>query len=160
MATKEDLVPLEVRVVLPTSSGSAVFLSNEEKTFVIYVDQSVGAAITMFMRGIQKERPLTHDLIGSIFAGLGVQLSRVVISDLKNSTFFAQLYLVCENELGKKILQVDARPSDSIALALQAKCPIFVARHVFDVVDDMSEVLRKMSEAQGEGEEESGGEEK
>ena len=63
MATKEDLVPLEVRVVLPTSSGSAVFLSNEEKTFVIYVDQSVGAAITMFMRGVQKERPLTHDLI-------------------------------------------------------------------------------------------------
>ncbi len=160
MATKEDLVPLEVRVVLPTSSGSAVFLSNEEKTFVIYVDQSVGAAITMFMRGVQKERPLTHDLIGSIFAGLGARLNRVVINDLKNSTFFAQLYLVCENELGKKFLQVDARPSDSIALALQAKCPILVARHVFDVVDDMSEVLRKMSEAQSEGEEESGEEEK
>jgi bifunctional DNase/RNase len=156
MATKEDLVPLQVRVVLPTSSGSAVFLANEEKTFVIYVDQSVGAAITMFMRGVQKERPLTHDLIGSIFAGLGVKLARVVINDLKNSTFFAQLYLVCENELGKKILQVDARPSDSIALALQAGCPIFVARQVFDVVDDMSEVLRKMSEAQGEGEEEAG----
>ena len=160
MATKEDLVPLEVRVVLPTSSGSAVFLSNEEKTFVIYVDQSVGAAITMFMRGVQKERPLTHDLIGSIFAGLGVRLACVVINDLKNSTFFAQLYLVCENELGKKFLQVDARPSDSIALALQAKCPILVARHVFDAVDDMSEVLRKMSEAQSEGEEESGEEEK
>ena len=160
MATKEDLVPLEVRVVLPTSSGSAVFLSNEEKTFVIYVDQSVGAAITMFMRGIQKERPLTHDLIGSIFAGLGARLNRVIINDLKNSTFFAQLYLACENELGKKFLQVDARPSDSIALALQAKCPILVARHVFDAVDDMSEVLRKMSEAQSEGEEESGEEEK
>ena len=160
MATKEDLVPLEVRVVLPTSSGSAVFLSNEEKTFVIYVDQSVGAAITMFMRGVQKERPLTHDLIGSIFAGLGARLNRVVINDLKSSTFFAQLYLVCENELGKKFLQVDARPSDSIALALQAKCPILVARHVFDAVDDMSEVLRKMSEAQSEGEEESGEEEK
>jgi bifunctional DNase/RNase len=112
----------------------------------------------MFMRGVQKERPLTHDLIGSIFTGLGVRLTRVVINELKNSTFFAQLYLVCENELGKKILQVDARPSDSIALALQAGCPIFVARHVFDVVDDMSEVLRKMSEAQSEGEEDSAGE--
>lgn len=160
MATKDDLIPMDVRVVLPTSSGSAVFLGNDQKTFVIYVDQSVGAAITMFMRGVQKERPLTHDLIGSIFAGLGVRLSRVVINDLKNSTFFAQLYLTCENELGKKLLQVDARPSDSIALALQAKCPVLVARHVFEAVDDMSEVLRKMSEAQGEGEEESGGEEK
>ena len=160
MATKDELIPVEVRVVLPTSSGSAVFLGNEVKTFVIYVDQSVGAAITMFMRGVQKERPLTHDLIGSIFAGLGVRLDRVVISDLKNSTFFALLFLDCENELGKKLLQVDARPSDSIALALQAKCPILVARHVFETVDDMSEVLRKMSETHGEGEEESGEEEK
>ena len=78
MASKNDLVPIQVRVVLPTNNGSAVFLGNDEKTFVIYVDQSVGAAITMFMRGIQKERPLTHDLIGSIFAGLGVTIDRVI----------------------------------------------------------------------------------
>ncbi|MBM3890045.1 MAG: bifunctional nuclease family protein [Verrucomicrobia bacterium] len=159
MAAKEDLVAVQVRVVVPTSSGSAVFLGNGEKTFVIYVDQSVGAAITMFMRGIQKERPLTHDLVGSIFAGLGVRLDRVVINDLKNSTFFARLYLTCENELGKKIIEVDARPSDSIALALQAKAPIFAARRVFDVVEDMSDVLRKMSEAQSQAEDEGGPEE-
>jgi len=159
MAAKDDLVPVQVRVVVPTSSGSAVFLGNGEKTFVIYVDQSVGAAITMFMRGIQKERPLTHDLVGSIFAGLGVRLERIVINDLKNSTFFARLYLTCENELGKKIIEVDARPSDSIALALQAKAPIFAARKVFDVVEDMSDVLRKMSEAQGQAEDEGGQEE-
>jgi hypothetical protein len=152
MAAKNDLVQIQVRVVLPTSNGSAVFLGNEEKTFVIYVDQSVGAAITMFMRGIQKERPLTHDLIGSIFTGLGVKLERVVISDLRNSTYFARLYLTCENELGRKILEVDARPSDSLALALQAKCPVLVARKVFDAVEDMSEVLKKMSEAHGEEE--------
>ena len=155
MPPKNDMVPIQVRVVLPTNSGSAVFLGNDEKTFVIYVDQSVGAAITMFMRGIQKERPLTHDLIGSIFAGLGVTLDRVIINDLKNSTYFARLYLSCENELGKKILEVDARPSDSLALALQAKSPIFVSRKVFDAVEDMSEVLKKMSEAQSEGETES-----
>ena len=160
MPAKEDLVPVQVRVVVPTSSGSAVFLGNSEKIFVIYVDQSVGAAITMFMRGIQKERPLTHDLVGSIFAGLGVRLDRVVISDLKNSTFFARLYLTCENELGRKIIEVDARPSDSIALALQSKAPMFTARKVFDAVEDMSDVLRKMSEAQGEAEDEGGQEEK
>ena len=155
MAAKNDLVPVQVRVVLPTNNGSAVFIGNSEKTFVIYVDQSVGAAITMFMRGIQKERPLTHDLIGSLFAGLGVTLDRVIINDLRNSTYFARLYLTCENELGKKIIEVDARPSDSIALALQAKAPVLVARKVFDVVEDMSEVLKKMSEAEGEaGEEE------
>lgn len=155
MAAKNDLVPVQVRVVLPTNNGSAVFIGNDEKTFVIYVDQSVGAAITMFMRGIQKERPLTHDLIGSIFAGFGVTLDRVVINDLRNSTYFARLFLTCENELGKKIVEVDSRPSDSLALALQAKCPVFVARQVFDAVEDMSEVLKKMSETGGEaGEEE------
>jgi hypothetical protein len=150
MAAKNDLVPVQVRVVLPTNNGSAVFIGNDDKTFVIYVDQSVGAAITMFMRGIQKERPLTHDLIGSIFTGLGVTLDRVVINDLRNSTYFARLYLTCENELGRKILEVDSRPSDSLALALQAKCPVFVARRVFEAVEDMSEVLKKMSETEGE----------
>ncbi|MBI5396163.1 MAG: bifunctional nuclease family protein [Verrucomicrobia bacterium] len=155
MAAKNDFVPVQVRVVLPTNNGSAVFIGNDDKTFVIYVDQSVGAAITMFMRGIQKERPLTHDLIGSIFAGLGVSLDRVVINDLRNSTYFARLYLSCENELGKKIVEVDARPSDSLALAIQAKAPVLVARKVFDAVEDMSEVLKKMSETEGEaGEEE------
>jgi len=154
MPSKNDMVPVQVRVVLPTNNGSAVFIGNDEKTFVIYVDQSVGAAITMFMRGIQKERPLTHDLIGSIFVGLGVSLERVIINDLHNSTYFARLYLSCENELGKKIIEVDARPSDSLALAIQAKAPILVARKVFDVVEDMSEVLKKMSEAEGEADEE------
>jgi bifunctional DNase/RNase len=154
MAAKNDMVPVQVRVVLPTNNGSAVFIGDDEKTFVIYVDQSVGAAITMFMRGIQKERPLTHDLIGSIFAGLGVSLDRVIINDLRNSTYFARLYLNCENELGKKIIEVDARPSDSLALALQAKAPVFVARKVFDAVEDMSEVLKKMSDAQDEADEE------
>src|SRR6058998_2544133 len=109
---KNDKVEVQVRSVLPTSNGCAVFVGNEEKTFVIYVDHSVGAAITMFLRGTPKERPLTHDLIGHIFTGLGVQVDRVIINDLKNSTYFARLILRVENELGKKILEIDARPSD------------------------------------------------
>ena len=71
----------------------------------------VGAAITMFLRSTPKERPLTHDLIGHIFTGLGVRVERVIVNDLKNSTYFARLILHAENELGKKILEIDARPS-------------------------------------------------
>ncbi len=144
------MVEIQVRGVLPTSNGCAVFVGNEEKTFVIYVDHSVGAAITMFLHGTPKERPLTHDLIGHIFAGLGVRVERVVINDLKNSTYFARLILRMENELGKKILEIDARPSDCIALAVQQKSPIFCVAKVFDVVEDMSEVLRRMSEQDSE----------
>ncbi len=148
---KNDVIPVQVKGVLPTPNGCAVFIGNEQKVFVIYVDHSVGAAITMFLRDTPKERPLTHDLIGNIFAGLGVVVERVVINDLKNSTYYARLILCAENELGKKILEVDARPSDSIALAVQQKSPIYVAQKVFAVVEDMSEVLKRMNQDEGEG---------
>ena len=148
---KNDVVQVQVKGVLPTTNGCAVFVGNEEKTFVIYVDHSVGAAITMFLRNTPKERPLTHDLIGHIFTGLGVRVERVVVNDLKNSTYFARLILRSENELGKKILEIDARPSDCIALAVMQKSPIFVANKVFGVVEDMSEVLKRMNEEGGEG---------
>ena len=148
---KNEVVQVQVKGVLPTPNGCAVFLGNEEKTFVIYVDHSVGAAITMFLRNTPKERPLTHDLIASVFAGLGVRVERVVVNDLKNSTYFARLILHAENELGKKILEIDARPSDCIALAVQQQSPIFVAHKVFNVVEDMSEVLKRMNEQEQEG---------
>ena len=122
-----------------------------KKIFVIYVDHSVGAAITMFLRSTPKERPLTHDLIGHIFTGLGVVVERVIINDLKNSTYFARLILKAENELGKKILEIDARPSDCIALAVQQKSPIYVSAKVFSAVEDMSEVLKRMNQEGSEG---------
>jgi uncharacterized protein len=148
---KNGVVQIDVKGVVPTANGCAVFLGNDEKVFVIYVDHGVGAAITMFLRNTPKERPLTHDLIGHIFTGLGVKVERVVVNDLKNSTYFARLVLQVENELGKKILEIDARPSDCIALAVQQKSPIFVATKVFNAVEDMSEVLKRMNqEAAGE----------
>jgi bifunctional DNase/RNase len=151
VTVKNDVMRIDVRGVLPTSNGCAVFVGNDEKTFVIYVDHGVGAAITMFLRNTPKERPLTHDLIGSIFKGLGVRVERVIINDLKNSTYYARLILLVENELGKKILEIDGRPSDCMALAVQHKSPIYVTRKVFDVVEDMSEVLKRMNQEEGEG---------
>lgn len=148
---KNDVTEIQVKGVLPTPNGCAVFVGNDEKTFVIYVDHGVGAAITMFLRNTPKERPLTHDLIGNVFAGLGVRVERVVINDLKNSTYFARLILHSENELGRKILEIDARPSDCIALAVQQKSPIYVANKVFNAVEDMSEVLKRMNQEEGEG---------
>ncbi|HEY0947375.1 MAG TPA: bifunctional nuclease domain-containing protein [Opitutaceae bacterium] len=147
---QNDLVEVSVRGVMPTANGCAVFLGNDEKTFVIYVDHSVGNAIQMTLNGVKKERPLTHDLIGHIFLGLGVKLDRVVVNDVNEGTFFARILLRMENELGKKILEIDARPSDSTVLALQHKRPIFVARSVFDMVEDMSEILERVLKQQAE----------
>lgn len=147
---QNDVVLVTIKGVMPTANGCAVFLGNDDKTFVIYVDHSVGSAIQMTLNGVKKERPLTHDLIGSIFLGLGVNLERAVVNDAREGTFFARLLLKMENELGQNILEVDARPSDSIVLALQQKRPIFVARSVFDSVEDMTEILERVLKQQAE----------
>src|SRR6185436_1546512 len=120
------------------------------KTFVIYVDQFVGNAIKMTLDGVKRDRPLTHDLIGSLLLGFGARLEHVVVNDARDHTFFARILLKMENELGKKILELDARPSDSIVLALQQKRPIYVARHVFEAVDDMTETLARVLRQQAE----------
>lgn len=150
LAMHNGAIQVTVKGVLPTQNGCAIFVGNDQKTFVIYVDHSVGAAITMFLRNTPKERPLTHDLIGYIFAGLGVKVERVLINDLRDSTYYARLVLRAENELGKKVLEIDARPSDCIALAVQQKSPIFVAPKVFNAVEDMTEVLRRLHEQEND----------
>ena len=143
----KTVIEVQVRAVLPTSGGCAVFLGNNDKVFIIYVDQTVGSAITMFMREISKERPLTHDLIGHLMTALGAKVERIIINDLKNATYYARMIICAENEVQqKKIIELDARPSDCIAMATQQKAPIYVSQEVWDEVDDMSDVLRKMEE--------------
>ncbi|QYM77681.1 bifunctional nuclease family protein [Horticoccus luteus] len=147
-------VVVTVKGVMPTANGCAVFLGNEDKTFVIYVDQSVGNAIQMTLNGVKKERPLTHDLISHILTGLNARIDHVVVNDAQEGTFFARILLRMENELGLKIVEIDARPSDSIVLALQQKRPILVAPAVFSAVEDMTEILERVLQQQSEQDDE------
>jgi len=148
---QNDVIAATVKGVVPTHNGCAVFLGNEEKTFVIYVDNFVGNAIQMTLDGVKRDRPLTHDLIGSILVGLGTRLERVVINDERDKTFFARILLSMDNELGTKIVEIDARPSDSIVLSLQQKRPIYVARAVFDAAEDRTDVLEQWRKQQDDG---------
>jgi len=143
----KDVVPVAIRGILPANSGCAIFVGNDDKVFVIHVEKQIGAVIGMFLRNHPKERPLTHDLMLQIFRGLGISVERVVITELRESTYFARLLLKQENDLGQNVLEVDARPSDCLALASAAKKPIFVARALFDSVEDMSEILEQMNES-------------
>ena len=145
---QNDVVEATIKGVMPTSNGCAVFLGPDYKTFVIYVDQYIGGALSMAINEEKKDRPLTHDLISSIFKGLEVSMERVVINDVSDSIFFARIILKMENELGSKILEIDARPSDSMVLAIQAKKPIFVTKKVIDQVDDMTEILERILKQQ------------
>lgn len=151
----KPVVEVQVRAVLPFNNGRAVFIGNDEKVFVIYVDESVGAAISMFMKQTPKERPLTHDLMGHLMKALGAKVERVIINDLKSETYFARLILSAENELfEKKIIELDGRPSDCLAMAIQQSAPIYVARDVWEEVEDRTDVLRNLEE-NGPQEEES-----
>ena len=150
----KPVVEVQVRAMAATSDGCAVFLGNEDKVFVMFVDQSVGMAITMFMQGTKKERPLTHDLLANILRALGAKIERVIVNELKDGTYFARLVLSAENELKqKKIIEIDARPSDCIVMATQQPAPIYVSLDVWDKLEDMTEALRKMQEEGSHGEE-------
>ena len=145
--SSKPVIECQVRAVLPFNNGRAVFIGNEEKVFVIYVDESVGAAISMFMHQTPKERPLTHDLMGHLMKALGAKVERVIINDLKSETYFARLIISAENELfEKKIIELDGRPSDCLALAISQGAPVYVAREVWEEVEDRTDVLRNLEE--------------
>lgn len=149
---KNDVVPVQIRGILPANSGCALFVGNDEKVFVINVEQQMGQIIGMFLRDTPKERPLTHDLMQSVFKGFGVSVERVIITELKNSTYYARLILSQNNEVARKIVEIDARPSDCLALASAQKCKIFVNRALFEQVEDMSEYLDKINQGGDEPE--------
>ena len=149
---KNDVLPVEIRGILPANSGCAIFVGNDEKVFVIQVEHNMGAVIGMFLRDTPKERPLTHDLITSIFKGFNIAVDRVIITELKNSTYFARLILEQNNELGRKIVEIDARPSDCLAIATAQKRPLYVTTSLFNQVEDMSKLLEEINENGGETE--------
>ena len=138
------VVAVSIKGVMPTSTGCAVFLGNDEKTFVIYMDKAIGSTIKRAANGESTQRPMTHDLMSTLLNGLGAQVKRVIINKVEDSTFFARLIVSMQNELGHKIVEIDARPSDSIVLALNDKKPLYVAQEVFDSVEDMTEILDKI----------------
>ncbi|MEY4386811.1 MAG: hypothetical protein RLY20_2094 [Verrucomicrobiota bacterium] len=147
-----DAVQVQIRGILPANTtGWAVFVGNEDKVFVISVDPNMGQIIRMYLQDQRTERPLTHELVQNIFKGFGITVERVVITELKSSTYFARIILQQQNELGRKLVELDARPSDCLALATAQRKPIFVNATLWEQVEDMSEALERMNE-QGETE--------
>lgn len=140
--TPREELQVRIKAIVPTPSGCGIFLTDDEsKVIAIFVDHSVAAAITMAMHKIKQPRPMTHELIANIFAGLGVTVEKVIINDLQEDTYFARLFLVQLNELGRSVIELDSRPSDAMAIALREECPIFVTRDVWNRAQDMSWAL-------------------
>ncbi len=117
-------------LAVDTTNDSPVVLLQEldgDRLLPVWIGAAEANAIAIGLAGVRPPRPLTHDLIERVIDGAGLHLERVVISDLQYNTFFAELVLEGEGT----VLKIDARPSDSIAIALRTGSPIFVSDSVF-----------------------------
>lgn len=99
-----------------------------ERSLPIWIGTSEANAIAMEMQGVKPQRPMTHDLLKHVLGGLGGELRRVHITELRDDTYVAELQIV----RGEEVVHVDARPSDSIALALRCSAPIFTTDALLD----------------------------
>ena len=136
-----DLVEVELSRVVIHQKGDQQYIHLRERhgprSFPIVIGYNEVEEINRKLCGVEPPRPLTHDLVGRILLSLGHRLHRVIISELRESTFYATLVLVPRDK-GKASegseRNVDCRPSDAIALAVQTGAPILVARDVFESV--------------------------
>jgi Uncharacterized conserved protein len=119
-------------IITETSDHQIIVLKERDgqRSFPIVIGLHEAWAIDRAVKGVTTPRPLTHDLIGSIIEGLHAGIIKVVISDLRNNTFFAKIVLQ-QNGL---LVEIDSRPSDAIAVAMQKNTPIFVATKVLEEV--------------------------
>jgi len=125
-----QLVPMSIKGLMldPVSNSPIVVLKDDDEKFFlpIWVGIFEANAIALQLENIATPRPMTHDLLRNMISELNGQVARVVINELRDSTFFAQIRIIT----GDRMLEVDARPSDAIALALRTEAPIFVAESV------------------------------
>lgn len=127
------MIQLSFDKIMQTKSYTVVILKGGAKRFAIYTDPSIGRTLQMLLTGVEKSRPLTHDLMGEIFLGFDIEVKQVVINDIQDTIYFARLYLEQERPDGiKKIVEVDARPSDAITLALMSNAPVYCSEEVLE----------------------------
>ncbi len=126
----DGYVEMTVGEVTPTRDGNAVLLVDASNDLVvpIFVGPNEAMAIDLRHRKQRYQRPLTHDLLDAILRELGGSLVRVQIDDIKDNTFLGAVFV----RTPTRVVELDARPSDAIALALGNRAPIFVARRVIE----------------------------
>jgi bifunctional DNase/RNase len=119
------------RIIINEQSDQQIIVLKERhgpRGFPIVIGIVEIFAIDRRLKGIEPPRPLTHDLLASVIEGLGAKVEKIVITDLRNHTFYAKIFLI----LNGRTVEIDSRPSDAIALSTATNAPIYVAEHVFE----------------------------
>lgn len=127
-----ELIQLSFDKIMQTRTYTVVILGARGKRFAIYTDPGIGRTLQMYLTGTEKLRPLTHDLMNMIFKGLNVTIKQVVINDIQDTIYFARLFIEQEMDGIRHIVEIDARPSDCITLALMNNVPVFCTKDVLE----------------------------
>ena len=118
-----------IRVRQETQQRAVVLRVKDSNLFLpIFVGHFEVEAIRLKLMDIEVQRPMTHDLLGSIIDNLGASVDRIIVSELKQDTFYAKIIVDCDG----KTFEIDARPSDAIALAVRSGSPIFAEEAVLE----------------------------
>lgn len=126
-------------------SGMYILLLQQvdgNETLPIWIGKPEADAIALALGKVITPRPLTHDLIKNVFDGLNAKVTRIVITEIVDNTYYALIYA----ENAKKEVSIDSRPSDAVAVALRVQAPIFVEEHVLEVrrADELEEWLKNL----------------
>lgn len=117
-----DMVTNSPVVILSASDSS-------DRLLPIWIGHYEALAIAMELSGVSSRRPLTHDLLKAVIATMGGKVRKIEVTELKEQTFYAKIHI----QMNGSHLEVDARPSDSIALALKSRVPLYVAEELFQL---------------------------
>ena len=127
-----ELIQLNFDKILQTHSYTVIILAARDKRFAIYTDPNIGKTLQLYLTGVEKPRPLTHDLFSHILKGFDIRIKQVVINDLQDTVYYARLFLEFNQGDMRHIVDIDARPSDCITLALMNNAPVYCTKELLD----------------------------
>lgn len=145
----KGFLQVEIGGVVRDSRENPIVLlkgTSREEVLPIWIGHAEALSIELQLQGKSFERPLTHDLLKTTLESLGAVVLKVAVTELRDNTFFAKIFLQRDDE----VFAIDARPSDSIALAIRTQAPIFVAETVFETHKRALQESQESSESSDE----------
>lgn len=136
------MIKLEVKTVTADQGGNFLVLlmdDEEKKVLPISIGPLEAQAIAIVLQGETAPRPLTHDLLKTVCENLNAKLEKIVITDIKESTFYAEVHLLQNDQT----IIIDSRPSDAIALALRFESPIYMATKMIEFTYDYQDIIAR-----------------
>lgn len=127
-----ELVPLSFDKIMQTDTYTVIILGTPEKKFAIYTEPSIGKTLQLFLTEVETPRPLTYEILTKIFGALNILIKQVVINHVEDTVYFCRLFLEQMQEDATRIIEIDARPSDCLILALMNNAPVYCTKEVLE----------------------------